>query len=132
MKKLQFTTKYRKTIVSVCVLAVIMVMSVAGNCMAQTFDSIRMFPKHIGIFTSVGTQQFVAYGIKAGQSPVNITKNVSWISSDNNKVTIDENGLATVVDGVTSGQVKVTCSYPKTGGGANASGTSTNLLLLSN
>ncbi|GAB4332547.1 MAG: hypothetical protein Kow0089_00480 [Desulfobulbaceae bacterium] len=104
------------------------VLLAASLCQAQEYDSIKIYPENVGVFLKQGSQQFVAFGIKAGQAPVNITKKVGWKSSDPSIVTIDDNGLATIVDGVTHGQVKITATYPKSGGSAMGA---VNSLLLS-
>ncbi|GAB4338346.1 MAG: hypothetical protein Kow0089_10230 [Desulfobulbaceae bacterium] len=78
-----------------------------------TFDRIKIYPEDVGVFLKQGKQQFVAFGIKEGQRPVNITRQVDWKSSNPKKVTIDAKGLARIVPGVTFGQVKISCSWPK-------------------
>jgi hypothetical protein len=80
---------------------------------ADNYSSIKIFPEHVGVFTADGKQQFVAFGYDALGKATNITRLVSWESSDNQKVTINEIGLASIVAGATYGQVKITCSYPK-------------------
>ena len=115
-----------KSIVSVLALAVVTFFSMSAKCVAADYDWITVYPEHIGIFTSVGVQQFVAFGYKNDGTRENITKKVDWISSNENVIKIDKDGLATIVTGITSGQVKVTCSYPKTGNAASG----VNLLLL--
>jgi hypothetical protein len=85
-----------------------------GSCLAENFVSIKIFPEHVGVFTADGKQQFVAFGYLATGESVNITKQVDWESSNKSIITIDTNGLAVVVAGKTSGQVKINCSYPKT------------------
>lgn len=84
-----------------------------SNLKAQNFVSIKMYPEHVGVFTTKGQQQFVAFGVTADGKYTNITRNVDWTSSNKNLVTIDANGKAQIVNGVTAGQVKITCSYPK-------------------
>jgi len=120
---------YKKIIAGVYALVVTMFLSVSGNCLAADYDWIKIYPEHVGVFTSVGKQQFVAFGYTQSGNRTNITDQVDWISSNENLVTFGEKGMATVVEGVTSGQVKITCSYPKTNKGKV--GTSVNLLLLS-
>ena len=114
----------RKSIVGFAALA--FMVSLSNRSFAADYDWIKVYPEHIGIFTTVGVQQFVAFGYKTDGTRENITKKVDWISSNKNIISIDKNGLATIVTGITSGQVKITCSYPKTG---NAS-PGINLLLL--
>ena len=87
--------------------------------MAEEFVVLKIYPEHVGVFTSDGQQQFVAFGVRSDGSQVNITTDVDWISSDENKVVIDKNGLAEIVGSVTNGQVKITCAYPKTGGSSH-------------
>ena len=108
-------------------LVVMMSLSVSGNSMAADYDWIEIYPEHVGVFTSVGKQQFVAFGYTDNGNRTNITDEVDWISSNEELVTFGERGMATVVPGVTSGQVKITASYPKTNNGI---GTSINYLLL--
>ncbi len=115
-----------KSIVSVLALALLSFFSMSEKCVAADYDWIKVYPEHIGIFTTVGVQQFVAFGYKTDGTRVNITKKVDWISSNNNVISIDKDGLATIPTGITSGQVKITCSYPKTGNVAPG----VNLLLL--
>lgn len=82
---------------------------------AAEYVALEIFPEHVGVFTTDGQQQFVAYGVTASGARENITKQVGWETSDENLVTIDDNGLATIKSGIISGQVKVTASFPKTG-----------------
>ena len=78
-----------------------------------SFVRIRMFPLHIGVFTTVGKQQFVAFGVKKDGKKINITRQVDWESSNPNIVSINRGGEAKIMNGKTSGQVKISCSYPK-------------------
>jgi len=87
--------------------------SSASLLKAAEYVAIEIHPKHVGVFTTDGKQQFVAFGVTASGSRVNITKKVSWKSSDSNLVAINDNGVATIKPGVTAGQVKISCSYPK-------------------
>ena len=114
LKKIHLTTGSKKIISGVFLLVAILLLSMTGNCLAAAFVRIKMYPEHVGVFTTVRKQQFVAFGYMPDGSAVNITKWVDWKSSDNSIVTIDEQGLATVVAGKTFGQVKITCSFPKT------------------
>lgn len=127
MKLYNVKCRCLKVLVSIQIFAV---MLIAGSAIAAEISAVKVYPEHVGMYTTVKTQQYVAYGlVDAGGGTagmINITKNVDWISSNEDIVTIDENGLATLVTGVTSGQVKITCSYPKTGN----IGPATNLLLL--
>ena len=118
----------RKSIVGFLILTLIvpLFLSLSNKSFAADYDWIKVYPEHIGIFTTVGVQQFVAFGYKNDGTRANITKKVDWISSNKNIISIDKNGLATIVTGITSGQVKITCSYPKTGNIAPG----VNLLLL--
>ncbi len=118
----------RKSIVGFSILTLIvpLFLSLSNKSFAADYDWIKVYPEHIGIFTTVGVQQFVAFGYKNDGTRANITKKVDWISSNKNIISIDKNGLATIVTGITSGQVKITCSYPKTGNIAPG----VNLLLL--
>lgn len=104
-----------------------MFLSISGSCLAGEFVSVKLYPEHVGVFTTVMKQQFVAFGVDAAGLTTNITELVSWDSSDEGIVTIDESGLATVAAGKTSGQVKISCSYPKSGGNLNPG---VNMLLL--
>lgn len=88
-------------------------LSYSVACDAEEYTSIKIFPEHVGVFTTVGEQQFVAFGYTSSGTSVNITEQVDWKSSNTDTATIDETGLATVVNGKTAGQVKITCSYPK-------------------
>ncbi len=114
MKKNQIAQWYKKNIAAVFVLAV-MFLSVADTCLADEFVSIKLYPEHVGVFTTVMKQQFVAFGVDAAGATTNITEQVSWESSDEGIVTINESGLATLAAGKTAGQVKISCSYPKSG-----------------
>ena len=91
------------------------VLSLVATSAAANYEALRIYPEHVGIFVEDGKQQFIAIGITSNGVGENITDKVEWISSDPNLVTIDENGMATVLS--TSGQVRITCSYPKTGSG---------------
>lgn len=113
MKKIHLTIGSKKIIGGIFLLVAIVLLSMTGNCLAAAFVRIKMYPEHVGVFTTVRKQQFVAFGYKSDGSAVNITKWVDWKSSDNSIVTIDAQGLATVVAGKTFGRVKITCSFPK-------------------
>lgn len=126
MKKIKFTHRFRRTFAGVFTLTVVTLLSMSNSCLAADFVSIQMYPEHVGVFTTVGTQQFVAFGLEANGNRTNITDQVDWLTSNEEIVTIDETGLASVVAGKTFGQVAVTCSYPKT----PKSNTGPNLLLL--
>jgi hypothetical protein len=115
----------KRNVVGIFVFAV-MLLSFGGNCFAAEYVELKMYPEHVGVFTVDGQQQFIAFGIKSNGNRENITSQVSWESSDENIVTIDQDGLATIVGSVTSGQVKISCLYPKKGG----LGTAVNFLLL--
>jgi hypothetical protein len=112
LKKKQIAQWYKKNITAVFVL-VVMFLSMAGSCLADEFVSIKLYPEHVGVFTTVMKQQFVAFGVNAQGVSTNITEQVGWESSNEGIVTIDASGLATVTAGQTSGQVKISCSYPK-------------------
>lgn len=121
------TNKKNCKIVVGCLMSVLMMFSMTANCIAADFKSLRMYPENVGVFTSVNKQQFVAYGVTSDGSIINITKRVNWESSNESIVTISDDGVASVVPGKTYGQVKISCSYPKTGSGT---GPGVNLLLL--
>ncbi len=95
------------------ILAVTIVVLMPLDSLALNLVRIKIYPEHVGIFTSVGKQQFVAFGFRADGSSVNITKLVDWKSSKPNIVTISDTGMARVVSGKTFGQAKISCSYPK-------------------
>jgi hypothetical protein len=106
-------------------------------CYAEKYDRIEIYPKDVGVFTTVKTQQFVAFGHLGEEQWENITEQVRWISSNEKVVEINDKGLATVTlagillvrqTGFADGIVNITASYPK----ANASSTGVNLLLLNN
>lgn len=84
-----------------------------GVAYAQNYREIIIHPTHVGVFTTDGEQQFVAYGVDEIGNYHNLTRNVSWESSNENLVAIDDNGLARIKSGIISGQVKITCTYPK-------------------
>ena len=121
MKYIQVNFWCRKSVVGVFVLAVMLL--AAGNSLAD-YTSLQMYPESVGVFTTDGKQQFVVFGLPGW---INITDKVDWISSNKNIVTIDETGMARIVAGKTSGQVKISCSYPK----KSKVSTGSNLLLLS-
>jgi hypothetical protein len=75
----------------------------SGTTTRET-GNIKIYPESVGVFTTVGVQQFVAL-----DSGKNITREVSWESSDNNLVSINGSGLATIMHGITSGQVTISC-----------------------
>ena len=128
MKKINFTHRCKGIVAGVFTLTVVTLLSMSNSCLAADFVKIELYPQHVGVFTTVGTQQFVAFGIAANGNRTNITSEVDWLSSNEDLVTFDENGLATIMEGQTFGQVAVTCSYPKS---ANTF-TGVNQLLLSN
>ena len=85
---------------------------IISNSFAANFTALRIFPENVGVFTEVGTQQFVAFGFNSDTNTWdNITTQVTWESSSEQHVSFDENGLATVKD--TSGIVRVRAIYPK-------------------
>ncbi len=114
LQMIQVGQRFRINVVAVFALFG-MFMSLSGVSYAVEYVSIKLYPEHVGVFTSVMKQQFVAFGVTANGTSTNITELVGWESSDESVVTIDENGLATVVPGKTYGQVKISCSYPKSG-----------------
>ncbi|MFH2122650.1 MAG: InlB B-repeat-containing protein [Pseudomonadota bacterium] len=124
MRKAYINQLNRKVVAGMHVLTILGLLLFSENCQAvdaaDNYSSIKIFPEHVGVFTADGKQQFVAFGYDALGKATNITRLVSWESSDNQKVTINEIGLASIVTGVTYGQVKITCFYPKRGkaGGA--------------
>lgn len=113
MSKENSTPLNRNFFCVVYALAVIMVFVMSGNCFAGPIIRVKVYPEHVGVFTTVGIQQFIAFGFDAAGKSTNITRKVDWISSNKHLVTINETGLATIATGRTSGQVKITCSYPK-------------------
>lgn len=119
MKHILINHQYRKTVAGVFALAAVMLLSMSASCLAAEYVKIKMYPEHVGVFTTVRTQQFVAFGIGADGKTTNITDKVSWVSSNPNIVTIDETGLATVKTGIASGRVKISCAYPKAGDARN-------------
>ncbi|MBU0961319.1 MAG: hypothetical protein KKH60_07300 [Proteobacteria bacterium] len=127
MKNIQVNCRCRKTVTIVLAMAV-MLLSMAGSCLAEDYIAVKVYPEHVGVFTTDGVQQFIAFGYTATGNRTNITNKVDWESSNENIVTINENGVATVVTGKTSGQVRISCSYPKTG---NAGAAVNHLLLRS-
>lgn len=72
--------------------------------------SIKIYPEHVGVFTSQAAQQFVVFSIKSNGYHANITSQVSCGSSDETIVSLDQNNIATIVNGVTSGRVTVSCT----------------------
>ena len=126
MKKINFTHRCKGIVAGVFTLTVVTLLSMSNSCLAADFVKLELYPEHVGVFTTVGTQQFVAFGIEANGNRTNITDKVDWLSSNEEIVTIEPTGLASVVAGKTFGQVAVTCSYPK----KSKSTTGPNLLLL--
>jgi len=110
---MQISSRCRKTVISAFALVVISLL-ISATCFAGEFVSVKIYPEHVGVFTTVMKQQFVAFGVDAQGVTTNITEKVSWESSDKGVVTIDEKGLASVV--AKFGQAKITCSYPKVSG----------------
>jgi len=108
-----FSCIHIRTVLDI-ILPALSILLLAGDCFAANFVRIKIYPENVGVFTTVNKQQFVAVGIRADGSAVNITKKVNWKSSNPAKVTINWSGLARVVPGTTWGQVKISCSYPKT------------------
>lgn len=114
MKNIQVNCRCRKAVTLVLAMAV-MLLSMSSNCLAEEYVAVKVYPEHVGVFTTDGVQQFVAFGYTASGNRINITDQVDWESSNEAIVTINENGVARIVTGKTSGQVRITCSYPKTG-----------------
>lgn len=114
--KMQIDLWYRRK-TAVILASIAISLSMAGSCLAAEIKSLKIYPEHVGVFTTVMKQQFVAFGVDATGKSINITDQVAWESSDEKIVTIDEMGLATVAAGKTAGQVKVSCFYPKLGHG---------------
>lgn len=114
MKNIQVSCRCKKTVSMVLAMAV-MLLSMAGSCFADEYVGVKVYPEHVGVFTKDGVQQFIAFGYTASGNRINITNKVDWESSNTDIVTIADNGVATIAPGVTSGQVKISCSYPKTG-----------------
>ena len=114
LKMIQIGRRFKNNIAAAFVLVVLSLL-ISGTCSAEEYVRIRLYPEHVGVFTTVMKQQFVAFGINADGVSTNITEQVGWESSDPSIVTIDESGMATVAPGKTAGQVKISCSYPKTG-----------------
>ncbi len=114
MKNIQVSCRCKKTVAIVLAMAV-MLLSMAGSCFAEEYVSVKVYPEHVGVFTKDGVQQFIAFGYTASGNRINITDKVDWESSNTDIVTIADNGVATIVAGKTSGRVKISCSYPKTG-----------------
>lgn len=83
--------------------------------MSADFTHIEIYPKNVGVFTVDGKQQFVAFGVTGDGRKTNITDKVTWKSSNTELVKIDESGLAVIQDGITMGQVDISCSFPKIG-----------------
>ena len=92
-----------------------MFLSMVGSSYAEDFIGVKIYPEHVGVFTTDGVQQFIAFGYTASGNRINITNQVDWESSDESIVTIAENGVATIVPGKTFGQVRISCAYPKSG-----------------
>jgi hypothetical protein len=116
LEKLHTVLWCKKKIIGI--LALGMLLSLGGNCVAADYVSIKIFPEHVGVFTADGEQQFVAFGYDAAGKATNITKEVGWVVSGENSenlVTINENGLATIVGSATFGQVKISATFPKSG-----------------
>jgi hypothetical protein len=77
-----------------------------------TMVSITVTPANASI-QAPATQQFTASGVFSDSSTADITKSVSWTSSDASKATVQNSGLAT---GVAAGSVTITAaSAGKTG-----------------
>lgn len=84
----------------------------SGASEPATLVSITVTPANASI-QAQATQQFTAMGAFSDASSKDITKSVSWTSSDTNKATIQGSGLAT---GVAGGSVTITAvSASKTG-----------------
>lgn len=97
---------------SICIFVLLSLFVVEG-CLAAQFESIKIYPENVGVFTNVRKQQFVAFGVYPNGSSENITTSVDWKSSNSGIVTIDNKGVARIVVGRTFGQVTINCSYPK-------------------
>jgi len=94
-------------------IAVLIVIFFAMPVFGADFVKLKIYPESVGVFTTVKTQQFVAFGINEDGSSVNITDKVSWKSSNTSIVIINETGLAQIQDGITNGKVTISCVYPK-------------------
>lgn len=85
---------------------------------AATYTQISLEYENLGVFYSERTYQWNALGLNDSNEWVNINSEVDWKVEENNlagqthtPVTIDENGLATLVS--SWGRVNVAISYPK-------------------
>ena len=109
------TTEILRRKTGIAFLVLTLLLALGGTCSAAEYVSLKIFPEHVGVFTTDGEQQFVAIAYDAAGRATNVTDQVSWKSSDANVATINESGLATVIS--KSGQALITASYPKGGGG---------------
>ncbi len=76
------------------------------------YSKILIEPEDVGVFWSVKTQQFVAWGLNDESGDWDeITLDVGWESSDPGIVTIDETGLATAIQ--SWGKINIIATYPK-------------------
>jgi len=94
--------------------AMVWVAACGGGAASQpiTMVSITVTPANASLQASA-TQQFTATGVFSDSSTEDMTKSVSWASSDASKATIQNSGLAT---GVAPGSVTITAaSAGKTG-----------------
>jgi hypothetical protein len=82
-----------------------------------TVVSITVTPSHASI-QAPATQQFTATGAFSDASTQDITKSVSWTSSDVSKATIQNSGLAT---GIASGSVTIAAAFAGNTGTATLS-----------
>jgi hypothetical protein len=69
---------------------------------ASKLQSIAITPPNPSVFSTQGTQQFVATGTFADGTTLDITNLVQWSSSSSSVATINKSGLATLVGSGTS------------------------------
>ncbi len=98
----------------------LLILSSNNLVFAKALVSIKVTPEHVGVFTSVGKQQFTATGVFSDGSEQDYTTKVSWSLSGSafsgqtlkpsSIATINQKGLATIKS--TWGRVRVNATYP--------------------
>lgn len=94
-------------------MTILLVILLTTSAHSADYIDIDIFPKKVGVFLQNRTQQFTAFGTLPNGNKEDITRSVDWVSSNKSWVSIDDKGLATIVVGITYGQVTISCSWPK-------------------
>lgn len=104
-----------KTVITVCLLIcaglTIVLLNGCSAAFATEPVSIKIYPEHVGVFTSVGEQQFITLGTMADGTVINLTQQCDWF------VGRGKDSIATINAGLVKlhknqGRTKVEACYP--------------------